>query len=52
VRPQKKGSAEQLKLNECAKKANETKVLIRDRAAFISGCVESNNKATSIEAVK
>jgi hypothetical protein len=44
--------AEQLKLMECAKKANDEKVLKRDRAAFISDCVESNNQAVAGEAVK
>jgi hypothetical protein len=48
-----KRRAEQLKLNECAKRANDAKVLIRDRAAFISGCVESNGQAaTDIESAK
>jgi len=44
--------AEQLKLMECAKKANDEKVLKRDRAAFISDCVESNNQAAAGEVVK
>jgi hypothetical protein len=47
-----KRRAEQLKLNECTKKANDAKVLKRDRAAFISGCAESNNRAATGEAVK
>jgi hypothetical protein len=47
-----KRRAEQLKLMECAKKANDAKVLKRDRAAFISGCVESNNQAATGDAVK
>jgi hypothetical protein len=47
-----KRRAEQLKLMGCAKKANDEKVLKRDRAAFISGCVESNNQAATDEAVK
>jgi hypothetical protein len=48
-----KRRAEQLKLIECTKKANVAKVLIRDRAAFISGCAESDTQAaTGIEAIK
>ncbi|MGA2999944.1 hypothetical protein [Bradyrhizobium sp.] len=47
-----KRRAEQLKLNECAKMANDAKVLRRDRAAFISGCAESNNQAATGDAVK
>jgi uncharacterized membrane protein len=41
-----KRRAEQLKLNECAKKANVAKVLVRDRAAFVSICVDSNNQTS------
>jgi hypothetical protein len=33
--------AEQIKVNECGKKADETKVLRRDRAAFINRCLEN-----------
>jgi hypothetical protein len=47
-----KRRAEQLKLMECAKKANDEKILKRDRAAFISGCVESNNQTATGDAVK
>jgi hypothetical protein len=47
-----KRRAAQLKLNECTKKANDAKVLKRDRAAFISGCAENNNQAATGEAVK
>jgi len=47
-----KRRAEQLKLMECAKKANDEKILKRDRAAFISGCVESNNQAATGDPVK
>jgi hypothetical protein len=47
-----KRRTEQLRFIECAKKANDEKVLKRDRAAFISGCVESNNQAATGEAVK
>jgi len=42
-----KRRAEQLKLNECAKKAIVVKVLVRDRAAFISSCVDSNDQTSN-----
>jgi hypothetical protein len=45
-----KRRAEQLRLIECAKMADGAKVLKRDRIAFISGCVESNNRAATGEA--
>jgi hypothetical protein len=35
-----KRRAEQIKLFECSKKADQTKVLRRDRAAFISECLD------------
>jgi hypothetical protein len=35
-----KRRAEQIKLSECSKKATQAKVLPRDRAAFVSGCLE------------
>jgi hypothetical protein len=35
-----KRRAEQIKLIECTKKANQAKVLPRDRAAFVSDCLE------------
>jgi hypothetical protein len=35
-----KRRAEQIKLLECSKKANQAKVLPRDRAAFIGPCLE------------
>jgi hypothetical protein len=35
-----KRRAEQLKLFECSKKADEAKVLRRDRAAFVSECID------------
>jgi hypothetical protein len=35
-----KRRAEQIKLFECSRKADQTKVLRRDRAAFISECVD------------
>jgi hypothetical protein len=47
-----KRRAEQLNLNECVKKANDAKVLKRDRAGFISSCAEINNQAPTGEAVK
>jgi hypothetical protein len=48
-----KRRAEQLKLIECAKKAKELKVLIRDRAAFISECIQSENQpATVVQGAK
>jgi hypothetical protein len=47
-----KRRAEQIRLNECAKKAAAAKVLIRDRATFISACVDSNNSAATGDAVK
>jgi hypothetical protein len=46
-----KRRAEQITLNECAKKAVAAKVSVRDRASFISACVESNNRASSGDAV-
>jgi hypothetical protein len=47
-----KRRAEQITLNECAKKAAAAKVLIRDRATFIAACAESNNRAATGDAVK
>jgi len=35
-----KRRAEQLKLSECKKKADEAKVLPRDRASFVTSCLE------------
>ena len=35
-----KRRAEQIKLFECSRKADETKVLRRDRAGFISECLD------------
>ena len=35
-----KRRAEQVKLFQCAKKADEAKVLRRDRTAFINQCVD------------
>jgi hypothetical protein len=35
-----KRRAEQIRLAECAKKADEAKVLRRDRSAFVSQCLE------------
>ena len=35
-----KRRAEQIKLSECTKKADQAKVLPRDRAVFVSGCLE------------
>jgi hypothetical protein len=35
-----KRRAEQIKLFECSKKADQTKVLRRDRAAYISECLD------------
>ena len=35
-----KRRAEQLKLVQCSKKADEAKVLRRDRAAFVSECLD------------
>jgi hypothetical protein len=43
---------EQIRLNECAKKAAAAKVLVKDRATFISACVDSNNSAATGDAVK
>jgi hypothetical protein len=37
----KKRRAEQLKMIACGKKADEAKVLPRDRAAFITPCLEN-----------
>jgi hypothetical protein len=34
-----KRHAEQIKLSECSKKADQSKVLRRDRAAFVSDCL-------------
>jgi hypothetical protein len=42
-----KGRAEQITLNERAKKAVAAKVLVRDRATFISACAESSNRAAT-----
>jgi hypothetical protein len=42
-----KRRAEQITLNECAKKAVAAKVSIRDRATFISACVEGSNAAAT-----
>nr|WP_159011110.1 hypothetical protein [Bradyrhizobium sp. S69] len=47
-----KRRAEQIKLNECAKMAVDAKVLKRDQATFISGCVDSNNPAATSDAAK
>jgi hypothetical protein len=46
VAPEFRASAErrlveQIKLNECAKKADQAKVLRRDKAAFINRCLEN-----------
>jgi hypothetical protein len=38
-----KRRAEQLKLNDCTRKANVAKVLVRDRAAFITTCLDSTH---------
>ena len=35
-----KRRAEQIKLFECSRKADEAKVLRRDRAAFVSDCLD------------
>jgi hypothetical protein len=35
-----KRRAEQIKLVQCSKKADESKVVRRDRAAFVSECLE------------
>ena len=35
-----KRRAEQIKLSECSRKADQAKVLPRDRAVFVSGCLE------------
>jgi hypothetical protein len=35
-----KRRAEQIKLSACSKKADQAKVLPRDRTAFVSGCLE------------
>jgi hypothetical protein len=35
-----KRRAEQIKLSECSRKADQAKVLPRDRTAFVSGCLE------------
>src|SRR5258708_20216217 len=42
-----KRRAEQLKLNECTKKAIVVKVLERDRTAFISSCVDSPDQTAN-----
>jgi hypothetical protein len=42
-----KRRAEQLKLNECTKKANVAKVLVRDRTAFISSCLDSHTETAN-----
>jgi hypothetical protein len=42
-----KRRAEQLKLNECTKKANVAKVLVRDRATFITTCLNSTNETAN-----
>jgi hypothetical protein len=42
-----KRRAEQLKLNECTKKAIVVKVLVRDRAAFISSCVDNPDQTAN-----
>jgi hypothetical protein len=47
-----KRRAEQLTLNDCSKKANDAKILKRDRAAFIFGCAESKNQAATNGGVK
>jgi len=35
-----KRRAEQIKLSECNRKADQAKVLPRDRAPFVTGCLE------------
>jgi hypothetical protein len=42
-----KRRAEQLKLNDCTKKANVAKVLVRDRAAFITTCLDGTNETAN-----
>ena len=42
-----KRRAEQLKLNECTRKANVAKVMVRDRAAFITTCLDSTNETAN-----
>jgi hypothetical protein len=42
-----KRRAEQLKLNECSKKANVAKILVRDRATFITTCLDSTNETAN-----
>jgi hypothetical protein len=42
-----KRRAEQLKLNECTRKANMAKVLVRDRAAFITTCLDSTHETAN-----
>ena len=42
-----KRRAEQLKVNECTKKAIVVKVLVRDRAAFISSCVDGQDQTAN-----
>src|ERR1700731_225985 len=42
-----KRRAEQLKLNECTRKANVAKVLVRDRAGFIPACPDSPNETAN-----
>jgi hypothetical protein len=37
-----KRRAEQLRLNQCTQKAYMAKVLVRDRAAFVSTCIDTN----------
>jgi hypothetical protein len=36
--------AEQLALNQCTKKANDAKVVLRDRAGFINDCLDKNKQ--------
>ncbi len=47
-----KRRAEQIVLNECAKKAVAARVSIRDRATFISACVESNSQPATGDSAK
>jgi hypothetical protein len=42
-----KRRAEQLRLNQCTQKANLAKVLVRDRAAFVSNCVDSHSQTAN-----
>ena len=42
-----KRRAEQLKLSACTQKADMAKVLVRDRAAFVSSCVDGNTQSAN-----